>query len=72
MMPIRDGGKIAVQLRADPDVKNIFLTALVTEAEAKAGILIDGHSFFLAKPIDIQELINTIDRHLPERANAMS
>jgi DNA-binding response OmpR family regulator len=73
VMPIRDGGEIAAQLRADPDLKNtpiIFLTALVTQAEAKAGVQIDGHSF-LAKPINIQELINAIERHLLEHANAI-
>ena len=61
VMPIRDGGDIAAQVRADSELQNtpiIFLTALVTPAEAKAGVQIDGHSF-LAKPIDIQELINT-------------
>jgi len=70
VMPIRDGGDIAAQVRADSELQKtpiIFLTALVTPAEAKAGIQIDGHSF-LAKPIDIQELINTIERHLPAHA----
>src|SRR6266436_2719767 len=66
VMPIRDGGEIAAQIRADPELQNtpiIFLTALVTPSEAKAGVHIDGHPF-LAKPINIQELINTIDDHL--------
>jgi len=69
VMPDRDGGEIAAQLQTDSQLQNIpiiFLTALVTRAEAKAGVQIDGHSF-LAKPIDIQELINTIEGHLPER-----
>ena len=72
VMPIRDGGDIAAQVRADNELQNtpiIFLTALVTPAEAKAGVRIDGHSF-LAKPIDIQELINTIEGHLSARAKA--
>jgi adenylate cyclase len=62
-MPIRDGGEIAAQIRADPELQNtpiIFLTALVTRAEAKAGVQIDGHSF-LAKPISIQELIEAVE-----------
>src|SRR5436305_1835991 len=66
IMPIRDGGEIAAQIRADPELQNtpiIFLTALVTPSEAKAGVHIDGHPF-LAKPINIQELIRTIDEHL--------
>ena len=66
IMPIRDGGEIAAQIRADPELQNtpiIFLTALVTPTEARAGVHIDGHPF-LAKPINIQELIRTIDEHL--------
>ena len=66
IMPIRDGGEITAQIRADPELQNtpiIFLTALVTPSEAKAGVHIDGHPF-LAKPINIQELIRTIDEHL--------
>ncbi len=66
VMPIRDGGEIAAQIRADPKLQNtpiVFLTALVTPSEARAGVHIDGHPF-LAKPINIQELIRTIDEHL--------
>ena len=72
VMPIRDGGEIAAQIRADPELQNtpiIFLTALVTPAEAKAGVHIDGHPF-LAKPVNIQELMSAIDEHLPARAKA--
>jgi len=64
--PDRDGGEIAAEIRADSELQNtpiIFLTALVTRAEANNGLQIDGHPF-LAKPIDIQELINTIEGHL--------
>src|SRR4029077_2472828 len=46
VMPERDGGEIAAQIRADPELHNtpiIFLTALVTRAEAKTGLHIDGH-----------------------------
>ena len=72
VMPIRDGGEIAAQIQADPELQNtpiIFLTALVTPAEVKAGVHIDGHPF-LAKPINIQELIHAIDEHLPAQAKA--
>jgi CheY-like chemotaxis protein len=67
-----DGAEIAAQLRSDPQLRNtpiIFLTALVTRAEARTGLHIDGHPF-LAKPINIQELINAIEGHLPGRAKA--
>jgi PleD family two-component response regulator len=66
VMPETDGGEIAAQIRADSELQNtqiIFLTALVTRAEANGGLHIDGHPS-LAKPINIQKLIRTIDEHL--------
>jgi CheY-like chemotaxis protein len=70
VMPDRDGGEIAAQIRADPELQYtpiIFLTALVTRAEAESGLHIDGHPS-LAKPINIEELINAIERSLPTHA----
>jgi two-component system alkaline phosphatase synthesis response regulator PhoP len=70
VMPIRDGGEIAAQIRVDPELQNtpiIFLTALVTPTEAKAGVHIDGHPF-LAKPINIPEVIEAIEQILPPNA----
>jgi CheY-like chemotaxis protein len=67
MMSQIDGGDIAAQIDADPGLQRtpiIFLTALVTKAEAKAGLHIQGHPV-LAKPIDIPELINRIEENLP-------
>jgi two-component system alkaline phosphatase synthesis response regulator PhoP len=69
MMPQRDGGDVATQIEADPRLQRtpiIFLTALVTKAEAKAGLQIQGHPV-LAKPINIPELINRIEENLPVR-----
>jgi CheY-like chemotaxis protein len=66
-MPEIDGGEVAARLRNDSELRRtpiIFLTALVTEAEAKSGLEIDGHSF-LAKPINISELVGAIAQHLP-------
>jgi len=45
----------------------VFLTALVTKAEARSGLQIQGHPF-LAKPIHVPELINAIEENLPARA----
>jgi CheY-like chemotaxis protein len=70
VMADRDGGEIAAQIRADAELQYtpiIFLTALVTRAEAESGLHIDGHPF-LAKPINIEELINAIERSLPTHA----
>jgi CheY-like chemotaxis protein len=70
VMPDTDGGEVAARIQADPELHNtpiIFLTALVTRAEAKSGLNIQGHPF-LAKPVSIPELINAIEDHLPARA----
>lgn len=74
VMPETDGGEVAARIQSDPELRSVpivFLTALVTRAEANTGLHIDGHPF-LAKPINIQELINAIEGHLPARARAFS
>ena len=65
-MPETDGGEVAARMEADPELHNMpirFLTALVTRAEAKGGLNIQGHPF-LAKLFGIPELINVIEQHL--------
>src|SRR6266478_1756391 len=67
MMPETDGGEVAAQIEADPELQRtpiIFLTALVTKPETKAGLHIQGH-LSLAKPINIPELIDEIEENLP-------
>jgi CheY-like chemotaxis protein len=67
MMPERDGGDIAAEIEADPRMQRtpiIFLTALVTKSEARAGRRIQGHPV-LAKPINVPELINRLEENLP-------
>jgi two-component system sensor histidine kinase/response regulator len=67
VMPETDGGEVAARIETDPELHNtpiVFLTALVTRAEAKSGLSIQGHSF-LAKPVSIPELINAIEQYLP-------
>jgi two-component system, OmpR family, response regulator len=67
VMPETDGGEVAARIDADPELHNtpiVFLTALVTRAEARSGLSIQGHPF-LAKPVSIPELINAIEQHLP-------
>jgi CheY-like chemotaxis protein len=64
MMPKRDGGEVAAQIEADAELRRtpiIFLTALVTEPETRIGLRIQGHRS-LAKPINIPELINEIEK----------
>ena len=66
-MPKADGGDVAAQIEADLGLQRtpiIFLTALVTKSEAKAGLRIQGHPV-LAKPINIPELTKGIEENLP-------
>src|SRR6266478_1337661 len=70
VMPEMDGGEVAARLESDPTLHRtpvIFLTALVTKAEARSGLQIQGHPF-LAKPISIPELVAGIERNLLARA----
>ena len=71
-MPEIDGGEVAARIQSDPALHRtpiVFLTALVTKAEARAGLEIEGHPF-LAKPISIPELVAGIERNLPAYAAA--
>jgi CheY-like chemotaxis protein len=69
-MPETDGGEVAARIESDPILHRtpvVFLTALVTRAEARSGLEIQGHAF-LAKPISIPELVAGIERYLPAHA----
>jgi CheY-like chemotaxis protein len=70
VMPETDGGEVAARIESDPTLHRtpvVFLTALVTKAEAKAGLHIQGHSF-IAKPVSIPDLIKEIEENLPAHA----
>ena len=69
-MPETDGGEVAARIKADPALHRtpvVFLTALVTKAEERSGLEIQGHPF-LAKPVSIPELVAGIERNLPAHA----
>ena len=69
-MPETDGGEVAARIESDPTLHRtpiVFLTALVTKAETRSGLRIQGHSF-LAKPISFSDLIAGIEENLPARA----
>jgi CheY-like chemotaxis protein len=71
-MPETDGGEVASRIQSDPALHRIpivFLTALVTKAEGRSGLRIQGHPF-LAKPISLTELIDGIEENLPARSVA--
>jgi CheY-like chemotaxis protein len=74
MMPGMDGGNLASVLRASPttrDVPIVFLTAAVTRQEVQARRGLIGGLPFLAKPVNLQEVLGCLERHLgPPRSAA--
>jgi two-component system, OmpR family, response regulator len=57
VMPKIDGGELATQIEADRELHDtpiIFLTALVTDGEAKSGLHVQGP--LVAKPISISRV----------------
>jgi CheY-like chemotaxis protein len=66
MMPKIDGGDVAQQIRSDPmlaHVPIVFLTAIVSEKEGGQEI---GGFPFLAKPVSLEAVVNSIKEHLGE------
>jgi CheY-like chemotaxis protein len=71
-MPEEDGTEVAAELEKDwtlHRVPIVFLTGLVTRAEANSGYRVQGHRV-LAKPINISDLIRAIEENLPACAAA--
>jgi CheY-like chemotaxis protein len=69
-MPETDAGEVAARIESDPALHRtpiVFLTALVTKAETRSGLQIQGQPF-LAKPISIPKLVAGIERYLPAHA----
>ena len=69
MMPKIDGGDVAQQIRSDPmlaHVPIVFLTAIVSKREGGQEI---GGFPFLAKPVSLEAIVNSIKEHLGEVQN---
>lgn len=67
VMPDMDGGDVAAAIQQDPLLKRIpviFVTAVVRKREAGSAGMVSGGSLFLAKPIDVVELIDAIETSL--------
>lgn len=67
LMPGIDGGQLASRFQTDPDLKAIpivFLTAIATKTEVLRGSGRIGGLPFLAKPVNLQEVLDCLDRHL--------
>ncbi|MBI2926724.1 MAG: response regulator transcription factor [Verrucomicrobia bacterium] len=72
MMPGMDGGDLAATFQATPqfkDVPIIFLTAAVKHTEASGGRDIGGFPF-LAKPVDVDELVTCIEKQFRPKTSA--
>lgn len=69
MMPDMSGDEVSAQMKEDEELssmKFVFMTAIVTKDETEAmGSNIGGNEF-LAKPVNTEELIATIERVLGE------
>jgi CheY-like chemotaxis protein len=66
-MPGKDGGEVASDLRADPafsDTPILFLTSLVSSAEAGKREIKRGNRHFLAKPVNHEALLGAVSRML--------
>src|SRR3954470_13848395 len=67
MMPHIDGSELAARMKFDPmlaDVPVIFLTALVTDADAPDGLCNSGGHTFLPKDVSVARLIECIEDKL--------
>ena len=73
MMPEIEGSELAGRMRADPllrDVPVIFMTALVTDADAPEGSCSRGGHTFLPKGVTVERLIECIEQKIGRGALA--
>jgi CheY-like chemotaxis protein len=66
MMPDMDGGQVAAQIEAAPELTSvpiIFLTAIVTRAETGEKGLVNAGRKFIAKPLNLEALIACIEEN---------
>ena len=68
MMPVMDGLEAARQIRADESLKKtpmIALTALAMPGDLER-CLAAGMNDYLSKPVEFRELLEAMDRHIPD------
>ncbi len=66
VMPDADGGTLAAEIQADPILRGtplVFLTALLSPREERGGRLELGGYPFLAKPVDPEIVLASIEHH---------
>lgn len=69
MMPDADGGDVASRLQETPALKGVpivFLTAAVTKEEVNSHKGLIGGLPFLAKPVDMNEVLGCLQQQLPK------
>lgn len=67
LMPDMEGSEVAFQLTNDKDTENIplvFLTAVAKKEEIEASKGVIGGHPFIAKPVDIKQLIEVIEQNI--------
>lgn len=67
LMPGKDGSELANEFQASPSLKHVpvvFLTAAATKEEVRAHHGRIGGLRFLAKPVDMLEVIDCLDQNL--------
>jgi len=73
-MPRTAGGDVAARFAADPFLKKVpvvFLTSMVSEAEAGDKPLLSGGYHFLAKPVGIRRLVRYIEAAVPNEPDQL-
>lgn len=68
LMPGKDGGQLASDFQESPKFKDtpiLFLTAAATKKEVTSGKGLIGGLPFLAKPVDMTEVIASLKKLLP-------
>jgi CheY-like chemotaxis protein len=66
-MPGMDGGELARRIQDHPKLNSVpivFLTALATKEEVSKSRGLIGGLPFLAKPVDMHEVLACLDKHL--------
>jgi CheY-like chemotaxis protein len=67
MMPGLDGGEVAAQIQADPELKGtpfMFLTATADQVEQRSSRCYDGVQTYLPKTMDLDDLLKCIEARL--------
>jgi len=75
MMPGQDGGELASAFHAEPAIQNVpivFLTAAVTREEVRTRNGVIGGQPFLAKPVNLHEVLACLERHLGPSRTAVA